>query len=517
MSGLKYISLIPSTFLSYSSSSLIADMSLQLLDIPAELISLIVERLVAGENTCDEELIRYELSPEILRSLRNLRLTCRHLSAIATPVLFERVGLYPEDDSVTRYKLILGEPELRKHVRFVHINTLDKGERERENEGEAVVSKRYRQALLRFNEFPHLKAVKIQFSPNCSDSHSLYAPSCWPQTIAFREPILEDFIRTLADPLAQNVTDITFGNLQNVNHDTLMHSAEAKKVLARATSLTLNIVTERYEAAPEYEIILEELHTFFEQLPSQWLSPATANLKRLVLHCDCYFGYLPNLDLNSVHFPALETLSLSKYTFAQDKHVDWITSHTRLRRLYLQDCSILVFRVVYDPFFVPASNTNEVRLGTRRPTGRGRRGRAQQYTKLRWDDILTRFQNRLPKLREFRVGTNHFNIEDVYDTASPEVYENMAIGLFRGRYTWFDGDWFKKNCPVIPHKRNFLRNWGELTPEAEQFLDFVDPVRQEEQDEKDKGALMGLLEAIGMKVPRGDESWDDRIFDLLEQ
>lgn len=104
-------------------------MPLRLLHLPKELLVHVVQSVAEPEHQEDDwESVTCCYSKDSLRALQELRLSCRTFCNIATPVLFERVGLYPWQESRKRYGKILEDNKLRKYVRDLCINTVDEDE-----------------------------------------------------------------------------------------------------------------------------------------------------------------------------------------------------------------------------------------------------------------------------------------------------------------------------------------------------------------------------------------------------
>lgn len=56
-------------------------------------------------------------------TLKDLRCTCRKLQGLAAPVLFETLHLFPDDESIWRFKHILNDESLRSYTRKIYLNT----------------------------------------------------------------------------------------------------------------------------------------------------------------------------------------------------------------------------------------------------------------------------------------------------------------------------------------------------------------------------------------------------------
>lgn len=307
----------------------------------------------------------------------------------------------------------------------------------------------------------------------------------WPESPQFRAKTMKLLSDVLSDPngSTRNVSTLTIKNMQNINDQKLVHSDKFKTVLGRLQRLNLFIVTEAYEAAPEYAITEDEVHTFYEDFPSTWLQPLSSKLTQLNLYCDTYFGYCPFLDLRNVHLPNLHVLALGNYSFSHDWQIDWILSHSStLRALYLDDCHILYG-------IQSAGLDDEGYVGRRIRASVGER-RIITYTK-RWHDYFESFQKGLPNLRDFKVGHGVWRGGD-YDDEYADTFEQpqtLTIGFRKDRYMFF-------NDSIGP---------SQFTDEREDYPTCYD---------EDRRALEALLISIQNPIPESrrlegcDWDWD---------
>lgn len=136
----------------------------------------------------------------------------------------------------------------------------------------------------------------------------------------------------------------------------------------------------------------------------------TSGLQELVLYSDIPFGFIPRIDLSSIHFPNLRSLTLGHFSFSHKLEFDWIVSHSAtLRSLSLDHCFIIpkiefLSRGWLDEDGYPNQNSatfnpeiqnNEVAIPARYVT----------YA-TRWHHIFDRFTDELQSLRHFRFGTS---------------------------------------------------------------------------------------------------------------
>lgn len=180
-------------------------------------------------------------------------------------------------------------------------------------------------ACQKFSEFPNLRNVSLFFDNHC------YTPGerlPWPEDVLFRFKVMMLLFDVLGGSNGRiaNLSSLTIKNIQNLNDKELVDSEGFKRVLRRLRALNLFIIVEmededdfeEEEDVVQYFFDKDEVHTFFEELPSVWLMHTSANLTHLSLYCVIPFGFCPHLDLRGIHFPYLRTLSLGNYVFSHD-------------------------------------------------------------------------------------------------------------------------------------------------------------------------------------------------------
>ncbi|KAK5658332.1 hypothetical protein OQA88_2308 [Cercophora sp. LCS_1] len=467
---------------------------------------------------------------------RSFRLSCKTFHTAGTQTLFSFVRLYPCEESVARYNSILGNPEINKWVRHVELNTMEKDKvgfflgnhalrkiplkraKEDEEQGESPdLSEEFETAFESFPDFTNLNSVALRFAPNATSGNSWGGLdhwntwSEWPQDYHFRQPLIQEFFKTLAKPSASKINRICVDNIQNINDrdGDFMTSDTVVNVLSRLRALQLVIITEDHEPSPENNLKMVELHTFMKELPSLWLQPAANTLTTLVLYQTFYFGYSPKLDLRDVHFPNLRTLALGNYVFTHDWQLDWLSSHSTLENLYLDDCIVLYFACLLDS---PLDEDGYPVIQTFPGAGGTTRGpatRGYQFIDMTWSKIFTHIRKSLPSLLKFRVGTSprwNRRGRNAFDRLD---YEQTSIRLNVDRYQMFDGgigpcqytDEFTRreseNCSAVDlFNQRFNRQQGDPEvinggDEARRFLG-----RLKEQEQEDKAALIELLKGI---------------------
>lgn len=82
--------------------------------------------------------------------------------------------------------------------------------------------------------------------------------------------------------------------------------------------------------------------SFYLQLPQTWLAPASPKIRTLHLSAGDPWGWYPKVDIRGIYFPHLRDLTLVRFTFSHDWHLQWMSHHaTSLKRLILINCAIL--------------------------------------------------------------------------------------------------------------------------------------------------------------------------------
>ena len=203
------------------------------------------------------------------------------------------------------------------------------------------------------------------------------------------------------------------------------------------------------------------------------------SLQKLSLYSTLYWGFYPVVNLEGIHFPNLKSLTLGNFSFYDDKQLDWITSHSTLEELYLDDCTILFYIMVFrdedeSPYCPIARSDMQINPES---------DWELDYTYARrWHDYFSAIQTGLPQLREFGFGINK-----AWDgpTLPFEREKEIVPALKRDRYMVFD-------CGTGPYQ--FM----------EQMCESESPASQRPScDEEDRDALKTLYEKIGKQVDYG--------------
>lgn len=191
------------------------------------------------------------------------------------------------------------------------------------------------------------------------------------------------------------------------------------------------------------------------------------SLQKLSLYSRMYWGFYPHVKLDGIHFPNLKSLTLGNFSFYEDKQLDWITSHSTLQELYLNNCPILFHIVMND-------SEQELSRCPKDKSGMQRNGdwKLEHHYPRRWYDYFVAIEKGLPHLHHFRFGIN-----PEWDKFVLPFEREMDIvpALEKDRYMGFHG------------------GIGDLGPE------YLRPTC----DEEDRKALMALHRKIGQQIDCG--------------
>ncbi|EAW16957.1 F-box domain protein [Aspergillus fischeri NRRL 181] len=418
-------------------------------------------------------------------SWKNLRQTCRLLSYVTAQLLFETLKLYPTQDSYEIMDEILTGSILEDAVKKVYINTREHPY-ESDDEEEAYFPGEFENRIPRLKTWSKVQNVVLQFDKRCglSRHHWITKP---PQTVAFRKKALSVFFEWLAS-FEVPLQALGIQHLQDINIKDDELSDRITKVLRNLRALRLSIVSEHNTATTEdpQELwnqdrfsLFPESRSFFTKLPSVWLKPTTSSLEHLTLFCDTWFGFRPKLELSKVHFPHLKSLVLGNFTFFRDSQLEWILSHgATLSELSLDDCMILYDLCLFENKLGEYSfNEDEMEL---RLEDDGEAGHYRSYNK-RWHHYFDAFRTRLPRLRQFRIGTSDWTHGVPFEAES-----EMRIGLLDERYGVFYDGWVPTPYVDVSY---WPEPWERGPPKC---------------NKEDRRSLRLLFDHIGQEV---EESW----------
>lgn len=322
---------------------------------------------------------------------------------------------------------------------------------------------------------------------------------------AHLENSIHAIIDTLSRPAAQAIDHLALQGLPAFPYRPRAHGFGA--VLSRLRTLKFSI--NAYEQVHRQSIarVSARLKSVMQGFPSLWLQPASANLTRLHLCFDWPARQWPQLDLQSIHLPKLETLALGKLYFSHDWQLDWIISHApTLKHLALVDCRIMVVGIARpEPADPPAFRPERF---TTLPEG----WQCWRYDR-RWSDAFARFRTELPLLRTFKFGAEDPSrafpyVDDLFDDVELGVCTARHYACFRDfGYVEFIPDHPLVLLPAEDAHEAFMRmHWavfGAVPPPEHGFAVGDDGVRDEEHrvDLADRRALVELLVGIGQRLP----------------
>ncbi|KAJ5201648.1 uncharacterized protein N7498_006311 [Penicillium cinerascens] len=425
-----------------------------------------------------------ELPPELLvlvmsladtKSLKSLSLTNRQLSSYASRGLFRIVHLYNDEERCETFKSIITHSTFKRRVQKIHLNTVeyDYGS---DDEGEEEPPENWRKLLTKLKTLPNLQSVVLRFDKNCAVDPD-YADK--PQTELYRATVLRWLFAGLAS-MEQPLKEFAIQNLQNISPRNKDIIAQIKRLLQGLESLRLNVVHELDSAAPESELERPAPHKFFTQiLPSIWLKPTMGSLQNLSLYSSFYWGFYPRANLDGVHFPHLKSLTLGRFSFVDDKQLDWILAHSStLQELYLDNCAILVGVAIDDSQLeVSKCQIPESDMELKEED------EFHHVYPRRWHDYFSSIQEGLPNLREFGFGVSASWDEDVLPF---ETEKKIVPALMRARYMAFEGS-------LGPSPFVGRNSYLDMNPESE----------WPDCDEEDRRALKELYLSIGKKADYG--------------
>jgi hypothetical protein len=430
---------------------------MHLFDLPDELLDLCCWQIDHLQVPLD--LDEQDISAEVNRdALRNLRLTSRRISPIATKRLFSRLHLLPTKRSAQRARAIIDDGRLNSLVNTLSVHTSMFDDRRHEEdpaptwnfqdeddvnretkepdddeELDGELPAAFKRTLGAIGLFRSLRRIELQFDDPVegpsADANNRYEPEV-KETIEYRDTFFRKLLRALNHPdhPASKLNSISIMNLQDWVNAEVATSSDFKALLLRLEILELCIVSERDNAAPENEILISERHDFYsEQLRKFWLQPLQeiGKLTNLKLYGMISWGYLPKCDLRDLHFPKLKSLSLGNMTFTHDWQLEWIVSHgSSLESLTLHNCPIIPdTELIHN---VDADNYPIIPLARMGMT-RGRNVKSTWKYAARWYDYFHRFRAELPKLRHLAVTYGTWLIAHV------RGYE--AAGMFATKET----------------------------------------------------------------------------------
>lgn len=408
---------------------------MQLLDLPDELLDICCFHIEERPQPADK--YAYPTAEQNnLEAFRNVRLTCKRISHLATKHLFAQLIVLPTKDSALKARAVLDNARLNPLVKTMRLSaSLDDSklrdedleiswsvhdeddpewETDPDTEEHAIdvdgeVSATFKRMMADIGRFCNLRRVELHFDyvvegPSTAAEDYRRAFDLI-ETVEYREIFLRKFLSALNHPdhPATKLNSLSIYNLQDYSNGAIAKSDDFKALLSRLDELELFIVSEDDEASDRQIEIIERHDFYAKQLRQYWLQPLhdIGRLTTLKLYGSISWGYLPKCDLRGLHFPKLKTLVLGHMTFTHEWQLEWILSHsTSLESLKLHNCPIIPeIELACAADAEGYANPDYRSQGT----SRGRRVASTWKYDSRWHHYFDSFRTRLPRLRNFAV------------------------------------------------------------------------------------------------------------------
>ncbi|KAH9071429.1 hypothetical protein EDB83DRAFT_248981 [Lactarius deliciosus] len=297
-----------------------------------------------------DQIIDYlKMSPQEILTLRSVNKT---LCSLVTPAAFRKIVVYTRDESLQRFRELLVSTHISKHVRVVQIvedpgNIFETEWGEGSEDEMERVGNRLRGVCFMLHLIPSLETLVITFFP--------YEDPSWKNTFSDSDPMQYHSLQwDVLGGLACNPNPLpALRSLQIDNWfaspDDLYAAAPFQRMVASLRDLRLAVQDAKSDTM--YHFPAQEIWP--DVIEWRVLHPAV-NLESLSMSCNFKCGSLIRLDLGSVSFPHLTSLSLSNFVW-DDVRVnpraaileaeDFIVRHGKtLKKLELQSCIICVPR-----------------------------------------------------------------------------------------------------------------------------------------------------------------------------
>lgn len=263
------------------------------------------------------------------------------------------------------------------------------------------------------------------------------------QTAPERKRILKDVFMALKH--ARGLTSLEVMNLQNINNKAILNAAYFKTVLGRLEELRVCFIVEQnHHGDSQFEYNQHELWNFRDAFTWGWLFPCRKNLRSLSLHCNEYWGFLPQVDIRYLHFPKLERLDFGSWGIWEEWQLAWIAGHGKtLRELYLFNCPIIHACRGYQILTDPDEERDYPDMV---------RDRRLTHFKVRWAEGFALLREGLGNLTEFRMAMPELN----------DAMDETTRG--KQRFAICDGELETQGAGYWKMRRGF-------TPELTEFLE----------------------------------------------
>ena len=328
-----------------------------------------------------------------------------------------------------------------------------------------------------FWKLPRVDTVTLHFTNKCRDA--LYNPL----DVGYhylRLKIIDDFFAAVAE-MAPPPRKLTIGLINEIPpQDGYNHFARIRRVLERLHTFRLGILCNDLPSGPCLK------------LPSKWLQPAAASLRRLdLLFCADQPAW-SIFSVANVHFPQLGSLTLRGCTFTADDQVEWILSHAHtLGELVLERCRILIH---VDLRRESTAKFSFKAVGMKFTTKSRCPERVEGVYGTRWKDVFALFGERLVQLRRFCMGWKRRDADGWCEDTMP-----VRSSLHPCRYASFC-EWYSNQEDGFPYGGGIERigrrgvHWSF---DERGLLTNMESGGRSVQYEQDHEALVELLRRIG--------------------
>ncbi|KAH9011505.1 hypothetical protein EDB85DRAFT_2159853 [Lactarius pseudohatsudake] len=295
-----------------------------------------------------EEIMEYvAISPQEILTLRRVSKT---FCGLVTPTAFREIVIHTTDKSTQGFLELLASADVAKHVRVIQIIEdsvpYSVGIQESGDERYERVWNRLKTACSMLHLIPALESLVFTFLP---DEESWMKPLTYDNKLS-RHQLLQLHI---LEGLACNPNPLPALQSLQIDDwfaypDECYAAAPFRWIVTSLRDLRFLVQDTDYKSDLDH-FLAEDF--WADIIGPRVLRPA-ANLESLSMSCNLEFGSLFRLNLRSINFPCLTSLSLSNFVWDDvrcDSQVvvpeaeDFIVRHGKtLKKLELHDCAICV-------------------------------------------------------------------------------------------------------------------------------------------------------------------------------
>ncbi|KAF2153505.1 hypothetical protein K461DRAFT_293764 [Myriangium duriaei CBS 260.36] len=288
------------------------------------------------EDLPDEVLISVfkKLRPQ---HLKRVCLTCKHFNRVAKEVMFSSITVLSFLGSQARFRAVAASPHIAafvREIRFGHYLVHNPNLIWDRAADPSSHLRRFQDLLphLNKNNFPKLDAVSVAFW-RCEAEDIDVEIFCHDSLMAMLNGLYARRIQ---------LDKLTIKNLHNIQDDDLTSSTAFQFTLSELRQLHLHISGCGMHDEGNWFNGESRLITFWPHLRTKWLEPTSSHLTSLSVCKSFHWGVLPIcFDLAGLQFPYLRSLTLGFYTIGHNDQLNWVLAQKTLRKLKLQDCSIM--------------------------------------------------------------------------------------------------------------------------------------------------------------------------------